>query len=333
MRRVVSAAFLTLAAFLGALEPAAAQVRPPPPVVNVGGGSSVARPSPAITPLGWYAMGSIACAAVAPMIGTVVLGREMTLSEVYHSTFSCVLGPLGWVLADQLFPPGIGTPGLPGQPHGRAPPHGRQAGGRNISVPPLGATGFAVDELLLEIAASATAQQRERMATALQLTRLETQSFTLTGRTLERWRIGGRSVPATLLALRQRFAFVTGAQPNWFYFSVQNQTAPAARVPPTQYVVSKLRLNEAHRITDGGDVLVAVIDSAIDTHHPDLAGAVADEYNAIGTSAPPHAHGTAMAGAIAAHASSSVSRPRCGCWRCALFRARAKARRARRSTS
>ena len=29
------------------------------------------------------------------MIGTVVLGREMTLSEVYRSTFGCVLGPLG----------------------------------------------------------------------------------------------------------------------------------------------------------------------------------------------------------------------------------------------
>jgi len=301
MRRVVSAAFLTLAAFFCALEPAAAQLRPPPPVVNVRGGSSVARPVPAITPLGWYAMGSIACAAVAPMIGTVVLGREMTLSEVYHSTFSCVLGPLGWLLADQLFPPGIGTPGRPGQPHGRAPPRGRQAGDRNISVPPLGATGFVVDEVVVEIAARATAQQRERMATALLLTPLEARRFTLTRRTLERWRIGGgRSVPATLLALR-RFSFVTLAQPNWFYFSVQNQAAPAAQAPSTQYVVSKLRLNEAHRITDGGDVLVAVIDSAIDTHHPDLAGAVADEYDAIGTPAPPHAHGTAMAGAIAAH--------------------------------
>jgi hypothetical protein len=32
-------------------------------------------------PFGWYVMGSVACAAVSPMIATVVLGRELTLSE------------------------------------------------------------------------------------------------------------------------------------------------------------------------------------------------------------------------------------------------------------
>ena len=63
----------------------------------------------------------------------------------------------------------------------------------------------------------------------------------------------------------------------------------------------KLHLVEAHRINSGDDVLVAVIDSKIDTGHPDLAGVIADEYDAVGTPASPHAHGTAMAGAIAAH--------------------------------
>ena len=59
---------------------------------------------------------------------------------------------------------------------------------------------------------------------------------------------------------------------------------------------------EAHRITNGDDVLVAVIDSKIDASHPDLAGVIADEYDALGTPAPAHMHGTGMAGAIAAHA-------------------------------
>ncbi len=43
--------------------------------------------------------------------------------------------------------------------------------------------------------------------------------------------------------------------------------------------MNKLHLLEAHRITGGDDVLVAVIDSKIDTKHPDLTGVVAEEYD------------------------------------------------------
>ena len=39
------------------------------------------------------------------MIGTVILGRELTLNEAYRSTLGCVLGPVGWLLADALVPP------------------------------------------------------------------------------------------------------------------------------------------------------------------------------------------------------------------------------------
>jgi len=48
-------------------------------------------------------------------------------------------------------------------------------------------------------------------------------------------------------------------------------------------------------------VPLAVIDSEIDGRHPELAGAVVDEFDAIGNHDKPHAHGTGMAGAIAAH--------------------------------
>ncbi|MGC2823840.1 MAG: S8 family serine peptidase [Pseudolabrys sp.] len=70
----------------------------------------------------------------------------------------------------------------------------------------------------------------------------------------------------------------------------------------------KLHLLEAHRINRGDDVVVAVIDSKIDAGHPDLAGVIAAEYDAIGTPSPAHAHGTAMAGAIAAHSKSASRR-------------------------
>src|SRR5215813_11606150 len=68
-----------------------------------------------------------------------------------------------------------------------------------------------------------------------------------------------------------------------------------------QYVVNKLQLAEVHKVATGRGVLVAVVDSAIDMNHPDLAGAFVEQYNAVGRSEKPHFHGTGMVGAIAAH--------------------------------
>jgi hypothetical protein len=70
MRGLARVALLAIATVVGALTPALSQSTnnpTPPPIVSHG--------TP-ITPLGWYVMGSIPCAAVSPMIATVVLGRE-----------------------------------------------------------------------------------------------------------------------------------------------------------------------------------------------------------------------------------------------------------------
>jgi subtilisin family serine protease len=71
---------------------------------------------------------------------------------------------------------------------------------------------------------------------------------------------------------------------------------------PAQYVLDKLRLNEAHSLATGDKVLVAVIDSGVDLGHPELAGAIAGSFDALGKREAPHMHGTAIAGAIVAHA-------------------------------
>jgi subtilisin family serine protease len=98
------------------------------------------------------------------------------------------------------------------------------------------------------------------------------------------------------------------AQPNYVYTLMQD--AAAAQEPdlagktqsgdPGQYVVNKLRLAEVHRIAKGKDVLIAVIDSKIDIKHPDLAGTVVEELDAVGRPDQPHTHGTGMTGAIVA---------------------------------
>src|SRR5690606_36109403 len=69
-----------------------------------------------------------------------------------------------------------------------------------------------------------------------------------------------------------------------------------------QYAVDALDVPAAHRIAKGGKVLVALIDSGVDAGHPELSGAIAASMDTLDeASIAPDAHGTAMAGAIAAH--------------------------------
>jgi subtilisin family serine protease len=69
-----------------------------------------------------------------------------------------------------------------------------------------------------------------------------------------------------------------------------------------QYTVSKLHLAQAHSVAKGDKVAVAIIDSGIDTTHPELQDVIADSYDALNSTEPAHSHGTAIAGAIVAHA-------------------------------
>ena len=298
MRRFAAAALLAFVASFAALTPARAQIctfnclalTPRPPA-----------PSTPVPPLGWFVMGGVACAAVSPMIGTIVLGREMTLTEVNRMALSCFLGPVGWVLGPVLFPEPVVVTTTPPPGPANPPQPPQQASGRHIDIPPRGVTAFVPNEILLEVESGTPARYLNAVARRLQLTLLETQSFTLTGRTLQRWRIDGRnSVRATLRGLSP-FSRISTAQANFLYAFGQAQP-PQQSDAGAQYVVPKLHLMEAHKITNGDDVLVAVIDSKIDASHPDLAGVIADEYDALGTAAPAHMHGTGMAGAIAAHA-------------------------------
>ncbi len=273
----------------------------PPPVVTPPT-PDVPASTRALTPLAGYLAGGMVCSAVSPMIGTAILGREMTLAEVYRSTLSCFTGPIGWVIGPYLFPDGMGVPTTPAN---NAPPRTRAPRARNVSLPPPGEIYFVRNEVLVEFDARATARYRQALLQRLQLTTLAEQTFTLTGRTVTRLRIdGARSVPATLRAL-SAYGRVASAQANYTYLGQQGAPAStrAAKddVGDAQYVVSKMRLREAHRITNGDDILVAVIDSQIDTKHPDLAGVFADAYDAIGGGGEPHLHGTGMAGAIASH--------------------------------
>jgi hypothetical protein len=306
MRRAIAAGIVAMAMVSAVLTPALGQgVAPPPPAAPPPAvTTSRAQPvsaRPGISALSWYVMGGVACSAAMPIAGTIVLGREMTAAEVGRSTLGCFLGPVALLVGPMLFPDAPAT--APGGPRGPQTPRGqRQAGRGTISIPPPGETRFVPNEVLLQVSSRVSERRLARIAARLQMTRLEMQTFTLTARRLQRWRIDGNRSVAQTLRLLARYRGIAAAQPNYLYGLAQTAAAVSAPDTGAQYVVGKLRLTEAHRITSGDDVVVAVIDSRVDTKHPDLVGVIAGEYDALGGASKPHAHGTAMAGAIAAHA-------------------------------
>jgi len=180
---------------------------------------------------------------------------------------------------------------------------------RGFDVPPAGETRYVANEVVLDIPASVPTQSLDAIAARHTMTRVETNSFALMGRTLHRWRLdGGGSVASMIRALRGE-AEIAGAQPNYVY---RLQQEPPTAANPEQYASDKLKLAEAHRLATGSRILVAVIDSGVDSSHPDLAGAVAANFDAATDAASPHPHGTAMAGAIAAHRTVLGVAPRVG---------------------
>jgi subtilisin family serine protease len=171
-------------------------------------------------------------------------------------------------------------------------------------------TRFVPNEVLLDVAAGVSASQLESIARRFRLTRVDVHPMRLVGRSIHRWRINDGSSVATVIRSLAGEARIAGAQPN-FLFMQEGAADPqlVATEEPAQYVVAKLHLADAHRLATGQQILVAVIDSGIDTGHPDLAGAVAASFDVLGPHEV-HFHGTAIAGAIAARGRLTGVAPR-----------------------
>lgn len=102
------------------------------------------------------------------------------------------------------------------------------------------------------------------------------------------------------------------AQPlHEFHTLTAPSPAPAYNDPlyDLQTNLPTLGIPDAHRRAQGEGVRVALIDTAVDTRHPDLAGRVAHSRSFIGGnrgSGGSQRHGTAMAGIIAAVANNHI---------------------------
>jgi subtilisin family serine protease len=176
-------------------------------------------------------------------------------------------------------------------------------GGGRSGVPPRGERRYVSDEIITEAAPNSTPQQIEEIARRYNLTQLESQDFSLIGAVLYRWRINGRRSVADVVGAVEDERAIASAQPN-YVFTLQEEPVAASSVmhgDSAQYVLQKLKVDDAHRFATGDNVLVAIIDSEVDSSHSDLAGAVVKSFDALGKAGKPHKHGTAIAGAIVSH--------------------------------
>jgi hypothetical protein len=156
-------------------------------------------------------------------------------------------------------------------------------------------------EIVAEIDGALSEAQADELARRHGLRRVGSQLFPLIGATIGLFRITDRRSAETVSRELATEASVLSVQPNFRYL-LQEANAVPAEGDPAQYALPKLRLPEAHTLSRGANVRIAVIDSGIDVQQPELAGSIAETFDALGSKEGPHVHGTGVAGAIVAHA-------------------------------
>jgi subtilisin family serine protease len=110
-----------------------------------------------------------------------------------------------------------------------------------------------------------------------------------------------------ILSALARDPRVAWAQPVNLFRAMREAEAVADPLYPLQPDARLWHAAELHRASTGRAVRVAVIDSGVDSHHPDLAQQVELRENFVDEGdAPPETHGTAVAGIIAARAGNGL---------------------------
>jgi subtilisin family serine protease len=130
--------------------------------------------------------------------------------------------------------------------------------------------------------------------------------------------VSGRSAAEVLAALAHDRRVMLAQPLNEFH--TLTAPAPGAAPPPgaspyndplydLQTNLPTLGIADAHRRAQGAGVRIALIDTAVDARHPDLAGRIVRSHSFTGTnrgSGGSQRHGTAMAGIIAAVANNRI---------------------------
>jgi subtilisin family serine protease len=164
-----------------------------------------------------------------------------------------------------------------------------------------------------QIIAEVDTAEADDLARRHRLTRVSSQELPFIDSAVSLFRITDRRSVENVRAELASDAGVRSVQLN-FRYVLQDQKSVPAEGDPAQYALTKLRLPEAHALSRGANVTVAVIDSGIDLAHPELADAIAESFDALGakegSKQGPHVHGTGIAGAIVSHARLMGSAPK-----------------------
>jgi subtilisin family serine protease len=164
--------------------------------------------------------------------------------------------------------------------------------------PPAGETRFRSGEILVATSPGTRSATVTEIARRHRLSEGETVEIGLLGVTMHVLRISDRRDVGSVVRELGGEGALASIQPNYLY-ATQEDAAPSSA--PQQYALGKLHVAAALAAAPGEPVRVAVIDTAIDETHPDLAGAVEARFDAIGGAPRALGHGTSIAGAIAAH--------------------------------
>ncbi|MTV14404.1 MULTISPECIES: S8 family serine peptidase [Bradyrhizobium] len=184
---------------------------------------------------------------------------------------------------------------------------GRAGGGGSMRTQDAAGTRTVPNQLVAAIDGALTEAEADALARSHGLRRIASQNIALLGATVGLFRISGnRSLEVVSRELASD-AGVRSVQPNYRY-ALQDQKASGGS-DPAQYAQTQLHLPAAHKLARGMNVTLAVIDSGVDAAHPELANTVADTFDALGSKGGPQAHGTAIAGAIAARVRLTGSAP------------------------
>jgi hypothetical protein len=160
-----------------------------------------------------------------------------------------------------------------------------------------------------QIIAEVDTAQADELARRHRLTRIGSQELPFIGSAMSLFRITDRRSVENVRTELAADASVRSVQLN-FRYVLQDQKSVLTEGDPAQYALAKLRLPEAHALSRGANVTVAVIDSGIDVTHPELKDAIAESFDALGAKEGPHVHGTGIAGAIVSHARLMGSAPK-----------------------
>ncbi|HKJ18421.1 MAG TPA: S8 family serine peptidase [Xanthomonadales bacterium] len=112
-----------------------------------------------------------------------------------------------------------------------------------------------------------------------------------------------------LLRLQQTAEVDSAQRLNVFEVSAENELATEKSYANLQHSLDMLELAQAHQWSRGDHIRISIIDTAVDTEHPDLKASISSQHDFVSHVAhetSSKAHGTAVAGVIGADADNGI---------------------------